>query len=131
MSEKIFVVCDHPSHAPRVIAVTNFVSISDDGWHEIPASRAAVSNVGTGHHLVGDDTTESGWANDPSVTNESIRTRHDLTCRKCPTRPFSVRSEKLYAALKTWASTGAAELSLAALAAILEKQAETPESGQG
>lgn len=47
---KIFIYCDDPSHAPRRVAVTNFLAEPDGGWFEKPASRAAASTgtVGQG-----------------------------------------------------------------------------------
>ena len=132
MTARIFVYCDHPSHAPREVAITNFVALPDGGWHEVPASRAsAAGNVATGRHLVGNSTTEAGWALDADVANADIRTNHDLTCRKCPTRPFWVTAEKLYPVLDRWRDSGVPQLSLVAIAASLKKQSEGPEPGQG
>lgn len=129
MTFRIFIYCDDPSHAPRRVAVTNFVHVEagmlgSASWHEEPSSRASRGKLGAGMHMVGDLPAADGWANDPDVANEEIRDRFELVCRKCRTRPVPARAGNLFAVLDRWQALGVAELSLAVIAANLREQAE-------
>jgi hypothetical protein len=121
-TDKIFIYCDDPSHAPRRVAVTNFrraPGVLGPAWSTMPASRADAS-PSDGITLVGDAVPAPGWANDPTISNADIRSRYRLECRKCRhSQPLVVRPETLHPALDALAAHGVSELPLAALAASL------------
>ncbi len=85
---------------------------------------------------MGDAVPAPGWALDPEVSNDAIRTRFDLLCRKCR-KPLAVRAEKLFSLLDGWHTAGVSEIPLAAIAASLELTSrsrpddDVPELGQG
>lgn len=133
MSHQVFVYCDDPSHAPRRVAVTNFILCSGvlgTRWAERAASRAPVGGdgreVGSGRSIVRDAPAVPGWANDPEVGNREHRNRYELTCRKCSRgearRTVAAREETLFAALDGWRALGVSEVSLTALAASLQRK---------
>jgi len=116
---KVFVYCDDESHAPRRVAVTNFLAVPSGGWHEQPASRAPTGDLGTGHQMIGDKPAATGWANDPSVSNADVRQHYELVCRKCRRRPLRVRPERLFDRLDGWRRAGESSVSLSLLAASI------------
>lgn len=122
MSFRIFIYCDDPSHAPRRVAVTNYVALPGGGWHEEPASRATTGHVGAGYHLVADRPAETGWALDPEVSNNDVRSKHGLVCRKCKGRPVPVNEPRLFPVLDGWRELGESEVPLASIAASLMRK---------
>jgi hypothetical protein len=117
----IAIYCDGAKHHPRRVPVTNFRQMPGGGWHEEPASRAGVT-AGTGYTLHGNSVDESGWALDPRMPSQH-RVDHDLPCRKCG-KPWTLSEQKLFAALDAISGVGVSEVSLVALAGIVQKQAE-------
>lgn len=118
----IFIFCDDPAHAPRKVAVTNFVALPGGGWHEKPASRASRGHVGTGYNLVSDTPAEPGWALDPEVSNADVRDKFELACRKCKGQPrgrahVRAQRETLFGVLDGWRESGVSEVPLALVAA--------------
>lgn len=119
---RILVFCDDPSH-PKAVPVANFIEVppgplSGGRWHEVPASRAAKRDVGTGRTMIGDTPAGVGWANDPEVSNADVRVRHELVCRKCRRR-VEARAETLFTVLDHCAADGESRLPLRDLAAKL------------
>ena len=128
MTDRMFIYCDHPSHAPKRVPVTAFLKLPDDGWHEQPHKRkqGRAGHVGTGMHMLDDSPAGTGWANE-DVSNVSIRTRYELFCEQTPAcrkRPVPARQDHLFRVLDRWRDLGADELALAVLAANLGEQAE-------
>lgn len=121
----MFIYCDDPSHARRV-PVTNFYELPGGGWHEEPASRAATSDVGAGHHLIGDKLGEAGWALDSDVSGADVRTRYKLVCRKCKGTggqgAVDAKGETLHRLLDGWRKAGVSELALSVIGANLSEK---------
>jgi hypothetical protein len=136
---EVFIYCDDPSHAPKRVAVDVFVALPGGGWHERPPKKRVgrAGHVGSGMHLIGDRPAESGWALDPGVDNEQVRTKFELVCEQTPTcrrRSSPPRQETLFALLDEWRAARVSELPLAVLAASLTEQArrrEPPEPPRG
>lgn len=127
MSDRIFIFCDDPSHAPKREPVDVFVSRGDGEWFERPVKKRVgrAGHVGTGMHMLGDEVARTGWAT--REVDAPIRTRHELICTKTPAcrrRPVPATQEHLFAVLNHWCDTGADEIALAVLAAMLGEQAE-------
>jgi hypothetical protein len=78
--------------------------------------------VGTGYTLHGDELDKPGWA--LGDTGGRARVDHDLVCRKCH-KPWTIGEEKLAAALDAISAQGVSEVSVVALAGIVQKQAES------
>lgn len=124
---RIFIYCDDPSHAPKRVPVDAFLELPGGGWHEDPPKKKTgrTGHVGSGMHMLGDELAQDGWALDPDVTNESVRTRHEIVCERtaaCRRRSVPVRPEHLFPVLDRWRALGTNELSLAVLAATMGEQ---------
>lgn len=132
MTTHIFVYCDDPSHPSRrrVVAVTNFVHIGgrDEGrWNERFTSTAAQGTRESGVTLLNDARLPADDVihRPGGFQGEAIRSRYQLTCRKCPRRPVTAREENLFSALNTLAANGMSKVSLVELAAMLQRQSES------
>lgn len=131
MSEpfRIFVYCDDNSHSPKRVPVDVFLELPAGGWDERPPKGRVgrAGHVGLGMHMIGDAPAKTGWASDPAVSNDDLRTRFELLCERtpqCRRRPVPARKDHLFAVLDKWRALGVSEQSLAVLAANLHEQAK-------
>lgn len=128
----IFIYCDDASH-PKRIAVTNFAPIGGllaSGWTEVTTGSGTDR---TGRSIVKNAPAETGWANNPEISNAEHRNRYKLACRKCGDRnPVVAREETLFAVLSAIARAGESECSLSAFDAIVGRiDISRPELGLG
>lgn len=127
-SFRIFIYCDDPSHAPKREPVDNFIALPGGGWHEDPPKNRVgrYGHVGAGVHLVGDKVPEPGWANDPQVANQDVRTKYVLACERtpqCRRRPRPPQEANLFPVLEQMHSLGRSEVALWELGVMLDEQA--------